>query len=509
MPEGYGVKKAAPAARPSTNDPTSGGGGGIGDDFPLQWRDIPGAMLENFGSSAKQYGKDIVQPIIHPIDTAEGLGKLALGALQKAIPGVQSQEVNADAFGKFLVDRYGSLENVRQTIGKDPVGFFADVSGMFTGASALGGKPFAIAGKVTDPAQAVVQGARGVGKVAGRVGASAVGQLSGIPGSTYRRAAAAGDAGGDAMKALTENMRGDVPMESVVTDARRAVGNMKTAKNTNYRQGMKSVSADTTVLDFAPVDKALRDISDIGTYKGKKLNKSTEGVWRQLVDTIDDWRNSDPKEFHTPEGMDALKQAIGDIKDSTEYGSQSRIMANKVYSAVRKQIADQAPDYARTMQGYEQASDIIKEIEKTLSLKPDANIDTSLRKLQSVMRNNVNTTYGRRVDLAQVLEQAGASNLMEKLAGQSLNTLRPRGLAGLYPTAAALASLSNPSTLAAIPLSSPRLMGEAALATGKANRNIRSVYEAMPRGTSPGLLQAGRASQDPEELLARALGGAN
>lgn len=51
------------------------------------------------------------------------------------------------------------------------------------------------------------------------------------------------------------------------------------------------------------------------------------------------------------------------------------------------------------MKNYENASNLIREIEKTLSLNPKASIDTALRKLQSVMRDNVNTNYGKRGDL--------------------------------------------------------------------------------------------------------------
>ena len=87
------------------------------------------------------------------------------------------------------------------------------------------------------------------------------------------------------------------------------------------------------------------------------------------------------------------------------------------------------------MKGYEEASDLTKEIEKTLSLPKDARtgptIDTSLRKLQSVLRNNVSTNYGNRTELAKYLVNSGAPHLMEALAGQAANAWVPRGLAQL------------------------------------------------------------------------------
>jgi hypothetical protein len=121
-------------------------------------------------------------------------------------------------------------------------------------------------------------------------------------------------------------------------------------------------------------------------------------------------------------------------------------------------------------------------MEKTLSLNPKASVDTSLRKLQSVMRNNVNTNYGKRADLVKLLKEHGATHIIAKLAGQALSSIEPRGLsrmvAGLSAAGGAgvlgagVLGLANP--LMAVPLAgqlamqSPRLMGEAAYLGGRA-----------------------------------------
>jgi hypothetical protein len=135
------------------------------------------------------------------------------------------------------------------------------------------------------------------------------------------------------------------------------------------------------------------------------------------------------------------------------------------------------------MKGYEEASKQIKEIEKTLSLNPKASIDTALRKLQSVLRNNVNANYGQRAKLAQFLVDAGAPNLMNKLAGQSLSSWSPRGLGKLgaqmmveMAAMGAGAAAAGPHGLLAgaalMPFMSPRLMGETAYYAGKGAANL-------------------------------------
>ena len=60
-----------------------------------------------------------------------------------------------------------------------------------------------------------------------------------------------------------------------------------------------------------------------------------------------------------------------------------------------------------------------KEIERALSLGGKAPVDTALRKLQSTMRNNVNTNYGNRAGMVSDLEKFSDVSLMDKLAGQA------------------------------------------------------------------------------------------
>jgi hypothetical protein len=181
---------------------------------------------------------------------------------------------------------------------------------------------------------------------------------------------------------------------------------------------------------------------------------------------------------HTAEGIDKLKQLIGDIRDDAAYGSPARAVADQVYQAIRGTITKEAPEYARIMKGYQEASDTIKEIERTLSTNPKASIDTALRKITSALRDNVNTNYGKRKELVSFLARSGATHLLQKIAGQSLKAVAPRGLSRLLAggegvTALALAG-TNPllaaKIAAAAGLSSPRLVGEAAFKAGQASR---------------------------------------
>jgi hypothetical protein len=117
--------------------------------------------------------------------------------------------------------------------------------------------------------------------------------------------------------------------------------------------------------------------------------------------------------------------------------------------------------------------DYASELKKALNLGNKASVDTALRKLQSVMRDNVNTNYGNRVNYAEMLEQASGKPIMAQLAGQALSSPTPRGLQKVLPSVTGAGAFAlDPMLLATLPAQSPRLMGEATILAGKASRPV-------------------------------------
>lgn len=323
-------------------------------------------------------------------------------------------------------------------------------------------------------------------KGTGAIAKNVTGLMSGVGGEAVETAYKAGRTGGTN---FLDNMRGNVPMTDVLDDAKSALTKMRIDRGAKYRDGMTNIAADKTVVDFAPIDKAVSSIKSMGSYKGQQINKNAAGAVDEIADLVNQWKGLDPKEFHTPEGLDALKQAISDIRDTTQIGTAARKAADTAYNAVKNEITTQAPTYAKVMKDYSLASETLQEVEKALSLGQKASADTSMRKLQSLMRNNVNTNYGNRLDLAKTLESNGAE-ILPAVAGQAMSSWTPRGLAGATATPlAALSAVTNPWMLAALPATSPRLLGEAAYGLGAANRGVASggnaLAQLMLRGSSP------------------------
>lgn len=299
--------------------------------------------------------------------------------------------------------------------------------------------------------------------------------LGATTGTSAETMGAAYNAGRNGSQAFLDNMRGVTPFDDVVDAAKTGLNNMRKARAEQYRSGMVDISKDKTRLDFGAIDDALNRVIDSGTYKGQQVNRKAGDVLGEIKGTIDNWRRLDPAEYHTPEGIDALKRALGDIRGDTQFGTSARVAADSIYNSVKGEIAKQAPTYNRVMSDYSRASGQLDEVTRALSLGEKASKDTAIRKLQSLMRNNAQTSYGNRLSLAQQLEDKGGVQLIPSIAGQALNSWTPRGMAGSIQKGAIPAvmgaSIFNPAlaaTLAAAPLTSPRLMGETLYLAGRA-----------------------------------------
>lgn len=342
----------------------------------------------------------------------------------------------------------------------------------------------------------------GAGKVGAAIGnglktatKNVLGLTTGVGAEPISQAFNAGRSGN---KAFLENLRGDVPLTDVLDEAKAGLQAMNAAKNAEYRSGMIPIKGDQTVLSLKGIEKAIDDASGVATYKGQVKNDSANAAIEKMRAIVDEWKQLDPAQFHTPEGLDALKQKLGSILEGIPFNEkQARLAAQKVYSATKAEIESQAPTYAKVMKGYQTASDQINEIERVLSIGGRASKDTAMRKLQSLMRNNVQTNYGNRLSLANTLENQGGVELMPALSGQALNSWTPRSLAGQAGAGTALyMGFSNPLTLAALPFQSPRLVGTLAYGAGRV---------AGATAQASGSQGAGRAinalANDPSEFL--------
>lgn len=102
--------------------------------------------IGNLPSSAINFSKGIFDIVTNPIDTAKGLGSVALGGVQKLIPGEQKSEQAFEGAVGYLKDRYGGTEQLQRTATNDPLGIGLDILTGITGGAGLASKASKIAG---------------------------------------------------------------------------------------------------------------------------------------------------------------------------------------------------------------------------------------------------------------------------------------------------------------------------------------------------------------------------
>ena len=480
---------------------------------PTGGGDVAFQAITNIPSSAAKFGGDIYHAVTNPIETAKSIGMLGAGAIKNALPKSVTDFITsisrepgqidkavemANAVGGEYAKKYGSLEGFKTAIATDPVGTAADISMLFTGGGSLVGKlpgmvgrageTVANVGRAIDPLNIATKAVTKPLQLAEILATPAVGLATGAGAESIREAARAGAAGGAKAEAFLGQLRGNAPIENVVNTAKEAVAELRQNRSDAYRAGMGGVTQNTALLDFAPIDRAVTNAEKVGSFNGVVIRGNAAGALREIKSKIAEFKAGNPAIFRTVEGFDKLKQAISDIQQSLPYGTPARKVADDLYNAVKNEIVKQAPDYAKVMGDYEQASALLKDIEGSLSLGKKANIDTSIRKLQSIFRNNANTNYGRRVDLGRQLEATGvpgADTLFPQLAGQMLSSPTPRGIQGATSAlGGAAAYATNPALLPGLALTSPRLVGEAAYYGGKVGGAAQRVAEALKSYTS-------------------------
>jgi len=482
--------------------------------------EVAARAVKNLPSSFGNIVTGLAQAVTSPLQTAKSVLDLGAGILQNVLPESVVQTLGEDKasrevanrVGQFYVDRYGSVEGAKRAIAQDPAGVLADASTLLMGGAGIArtgadiatiasrgaitapraiAQPLASAASAIDPlaiaGRGVLATARGVGNVA----APLIGMQTGAGREAIAQAFEAGRRGGDVAEQFRANITGRADPTEVLDIAKSNLEQLNLLKQTEYRSGMVNIKNDKTVLDFGDIDQSLKNALLKTQYEGKVVNVRAADELQKVKDIVDEWRAANPQQFHTPEGLDALKKRIGDELESIPFEQKNaRAAVGEVYNSVKSSIQKQAPTYAKTMKAYSDASEQIREIERALSLGSKASKDTAVRKLQSLMRDNVQTNYNQRVKLAKELQRVGGGEFMPGLAGQALSSLTPRGLqqitgGGLGALFALTGQLPEALTVAAT--TSPRIMGEAAYGAGRVTGGLQNVARQQPAIINPQL----------------------
>lgn len=516
-------------------------------DEPMTWGDAAMQGVGNIPSSAGNFAKGIYQAVRHPIDTAKNVGKVAIGGAELLIPGEQGLEENARALGRFYKDRYGGGESIKKTLAEDPVGMAADASTFFTGgAGALAKVPGAAkaanvastAGKIADPVQAAIKAAsvtgKAAGKVGGKLGKETIGMFTGTGGGMVEEALKGSNL-------FTKAMRGELTGEEVVRHAKDALQSIRDKRSSDYQTSLSQIAADRPVNTqpiLAELDNLMNkynvQMQDIIESKptglldikgnpimsnvktGEKINNTRIAMGdagrkdiEELIQRVKKWGTEQGD--NTVIGLDTLKRQLDDFYSDS---SQARAFVASLRNKVKSTIANVEPRYAEMTRGYQQATDLIKEVEAGLSLRKSGmsgrvTADQTLRRLTSSLKEGSEL----RKDLLDVLGSQGGKDIASEVAGLSANQLIPKGLVGkIMAGGGALTAAThglNPIMWPLLAASSPRVMGEFLSAFGKAKKfaapAVDVAADTAKKITNPYLtnsaFQAGRYSNLLDDYL--------
>jgi len=399
-------------------------------------------------------------------------------AAQKAIGAVKSIPQVANVIGK--IPSFATAVGEQSAIGAG-TGYALTPTSEGRGNAATWGAATGPLGEIVKPAA----------KLGGWIGKEVLGLSTGAGPQAIEEAAKAGATQNPQFLA---NLRGQVPVKDVLQAAQSGLQTLKTQRKNAYKEGIESIKPNqeiiagqplpkpTPKLDFNPIENSFKEsvdnfkvqgggdvASSIGEESFKDINK--------IKSVLDEWKSK--KGLHTAEGLDALKRRIDDLYRN-DMSNEAKSVLSQTRNTVKDTIIKQDKNYAKTMRDYEESLSLEHELEQALSLGDRKSVDAAIRRLQSLTRNNANTSFEYRKQLADILKQKSGIDLMPALAGQSLNTYVPRGLHRIIPSFTAGSGITGAMTigasglapLATLPLQSPRLVGEATYAAGKMARPV-------------------------------------
>lgn len=212
-------------------------------------------------------------------------------------------------------------------------------------------------------------------------------------------------------------------------------------------------------------------------FGASPLSDSGQAVVKKANDLISGWRD------WSPAGGDALKRRLDALNSES---SEARALLTPIRNEVKGAITRVVPEYDSMTGGYAQASQFVDQL-RDLSLN-SKNPGTAIRKITTTL--NQNNNY--RQMLVEALQPYAGADLTGQTAGLALSKLAPRGIMGPATGAGLMLSIltghTNPAAAVTLAMTSPRLMGELAVAMGKTAPMVGKVAKTV--GPTAGAIAA-------------------
>ena len=341
--------------------------------------------------------------------------------------------------------------------------------------------PVGNAATLTMAAEPISGGAKMLAGKAGGLATDALGVSTGT-GADVAQSFKAGIRSGEvpSSTAFTDYYTGKKGLEDIAPVFEDALMQLQQSRNDQYRSALSSVTDQTQGTElpgvladakrnfagqvFSPVENNGYGVKvgpqgTLGFSRSSlKGNSAAQGDLQSLYNILQDHGNQ-PGDT-SPMGLHLLKRQLDNF-----YSDQSAVKS--VVTGTKKEItsglAESFPAYGEMNAKYGQESELISELQRALSMKPGAQkapaLDTALRKIGQLGREN----FAFRRSIVQQLESSTGANLLDMTAGYNMGQWLPRGGLGKLIGAGEFAALAHsgvtPAGVAALALSSPKLVG--------------------------------------------------
>ena len=487
--------------------------------------------MGNIPSSALQFGKDLINPILNPIETASTILQLGSGIVQLAIPGEQNNEELVRQVGQFFADRYGGAENIKRTIKEDPVGFLGDIALVFTGTGAAvrgtgtglkaagavkageavekAGSLASATGKYTDPTRIVGQTLGTVTELAGKGTTAVIGRAVGVGSEPYKRAFEGGDD-------FTRAFKGEVDEVNIVDATKEGLDRLKSERNRSFKSEQakvypsmlkKKIPEDVKEDLFFAVDtyreseRGQATISPIG-----KISEAELAEIEQVVSLISDADNL--------VDLANIMVQLNEVGNTIKPGTKAYSAFAEIKNTFKKKFDELAPEgYKDYIKEYSQQSKSINELIAELSLSGKSK-QTAFNKISRALQNP-NSVLGKTLrnldpDTVNTIEELGSGYLLSQglppgLSRSITASLGPGvvsyGLAG----GSALPALATAG--AGLAMVSPKVTGQVARGAGKLKRGITDPISRAYGRNRLGALVSGELGAISDEMADQGLLG--
>jgi len=311
--------------------------------------------------------------------------------------------------------------------------------------------------------------------VVGNLAKSLWGRLTGTGTAAIEEAVASGTKTGITSTPLKTStdfdkaLRGELTGQQIVDNTKAALQVVKDNRAAAYQSDFAAISQNRTPINMDPIRRKISQLKNqYGIQIGPRgridvsrvaMGETGRNDIKDIIKTIDSW-GTQPGD-NTAVGLDVLKRQLDDFYSES---SQARAFVTSLRNTVKDTIVNAVPQYSAMTKDYAEATSMIKDIEAGLMLRKQAMTgrivaDQTLRRLASSMRDN----FTLRRDLVNALGEGGSQDLSGQIAGFTMSSLAPHGLAGTGPGMVSLAAALkylNPKFIPIVAASSPRIAGE-------------------------------------------------